>query len=170
MGTPSRNRHLPARWWLSAPLARGAAAGGTSPAVGLPDSSPSSSSQVLLVAPVECHEHVTHAVFERSGPEPPPENDNRLTVLTHPGKGILHAQQLAARVQWVEEGVPCCPMADILRVHDWPYIKKVRLRHQGALRDTTQRQQGVQQSSRRLTHGGRMRRRAAADVDEGALR
>jgi len=184
--------------------------------------------KMLLVAPEECHAHMTHAAFVRSGPEPPPENDNRLTVLTHAAKcvsglhplrmvaldregsclsvcvllqrrssssmepqhvktdsaqqkgwagsrvlksklfqcgfarsrarkdgtwiprideelytavrrglrprvvglrehrGILHATQLAERVTWVEQGVKACPMGDILRVHDWPYIKRVQ--------------------------------------------
>lgn len=41
----------------------------------------------LLVAPAECYSHRTcPEPITRSGEEPPPENVNRLKVLTHPGK------------------------------------------------------------------------------------
>lgn len=41
----------------------------------------------LLVAPAECYSHRTcPEPITRDGQEPPPENVNRLKVLTHPGK------------------------------------------------------------------------------------
>lgn len=44
----------------------------------------------LLVAPDECYSHRTcPEPITRSGEEPPPENVNRLKVLTHPGKPPL---------------------------------------------------------------------------------
>ena len=44
----------------------------------------------LLVAPGECYSHKTcPEPITRGGQEPPPENVNRLTVLTHPGKPVF---------------------------------------------------------------------------------
>ena len=46
--------------------------------------------QTLLVAPAECYSHKTcPEPITRAGQEPPPENVNRLKVLTHPGKAWL---------------------------------------------------------------------------------
>lgn len=44
----------------------------------------------LLVAPAECYSHRTcPEPITRDGQEPPPENVNRLKVLTHPGKSWM---------------------------------------------------------------------------------
>ncbi len=46
--------------------------------------------QTMLLAPPECHQHITGPVpVVRGGREPPPENVDRLNVLTDPGR-ILH--------------------------------------------------------------------------------
>ena len=45
----------------------------------------------VIVAPAECHSHRTcPEPITRDGPEPPPENVNRLKVLTNPGKSAGH--------------------------------------------------------------------------------
>jgi hypothetical protein len=67
--------------------------------------------KMLVVAPEECHTHVTHAAFVRSGPEPPPENDNRLTVLTHPTKCVRPASLRA----WISTGGCVCVCALLCR-------------------------------------------------------
>ena len=47
--------------------------------------------QTMLLAPPECHQHITGPVpVVRGGREPPPENVDRLNVLTDPGR-ILHS-------------------------------------------------------------------------------
>ena len=44
----------------------------------------------LLVAPAECYSHKTcPEPITRGGQEPPPENVNRLKVLTHPGMPLF---------------------------------------------------------------------------------
>ena len=48
--------------------------------------------QTMLLAPPECHQHITGPVpVIRGGREPPPENVDRLSVLTDPGKFLCTA-------------------------------------------------------------------------------
>ena len=50
--------------------------------------------QTMLLAPPECHQHITGPVpVVRGGREPPPENVDRLNVLTDPGR-IWHSNYL----------------------------------------------------------------------------
>lgn len=47
------------------------------------------SKQTIVVAPPECHQHITGPVpVLRGGQEPPPENVNRLHVLTDSGNNL----------------------------------------------------------------------------------
>ncbi|KAL3144011.1 hypothetical protein ABBQ32_003818 [Trebouxia sp. C0010 RCD-2024] len=79
----------------------------------------------LLVAPAECYSHRTcPEPITRDGQEPPPENVNRLKVLTHPASGILRSAEFS-NLQWDERSQPGC-MADILRVHDWSYVRSIQ--------------------------------------------
>ena len=48
------------------------------------------STQTIVVAPQECHQHITAPLpMVRGGQEPPPEQINRLHVLTDSGKHLL---------------------------------------------------------------------------------
>jgi hypothetical protein len=49
-----------------------------------------------------------------------------LQVLTAPGRGILHTQEFVSRLRWVTSVGPA-PMADVLRVHDWNYIRRLQV-------------------------------------------
>ena len=53
----------------------------------------------LIVAPEDCYKHRTcPEPITRAGPEVPPENVNRLKVLTHPGVvAAEHAKTVALR-------------------------------------------------------------------------
>lgn len=85
-----------------------------------------SMSRTLIVAPPECREHHTAPwPIERSDDPPPPENVNRLTVLTDPEIGSLRTVDFIRSLQW-DEKPKKAPMADILRVHDWAYVLKLR--------------------------------------------
>ena len=53
----------------------------------------------------------------------PPENRHRLDVLIDPNNGILRGSDLP--LVW-EETSPRADMADVLRVHDWSYVRKVQ--------------------------------------------
>jgi hypothetical protein len=47
--------------------------------------------------------------------------------------GVLRAEEFA-ELPW-DEASPHVPLADVLRVHDWPYIRKLQVR--GAAEHTT---------------------------------
>jgi hypothetical protein len=48
-------------------------------------------------------------------------------VLVEPGRGILRCGRLAQLLAW-ELNVAPAPISDILRVHDWNYIRKLQVR------------------------------------------
>ncbi|KAK9837158.1 hypothetical protein WJX81_006872 [Elliptochloris bilobata] len=79
----------------------------------------------LMVAPEECLAHRTAPEpFVRGGRDPPPENVNRLHVLTHVRRGILRGREFA-RLRW--EGGPLrAALADVLRVHEWAYVRALQ--------------------------------------------
>eukprot|EP01071_Lankesteria_metandrocarpae_P014485 Lankesteria_metandrocarpae@DN850_c0_g1_i1.p1 len=56
-----------------------------------------------------------------------PENSSRLTALVDPDTGILHADRFRKnrQIDWVRTNA-VAKMADVLRVHDWSYIKHLR--------------------------------------------
>lgn len=77
----------------------------------------------LLIAPYECLLHRTAPEpITRDGPDPPPENVNRLHVLTRPATGVLRASEFSG-LAWEERGVPPVAMADLLRCHEWSYVR-----------------------------------------------
>lgn len=55
-----------------------------------------------------------------------PENPSRLHCLTPAKSGILRTRTFS-RISW-EEDSPAASLADILRVHDWSYIKALAQR------------------------------------------
>jgi hypothetical protein len=86
-----------------------------------------SKTKTLIVAPPECFEHFTSAQpVTRAGPEPPPENTERLAVLVTEGRGSLRASEFEGRVEWVGSVAPA-PMGDLLKVHDWNYLRSLQV-------------------------------------------
>jgi len=85
----------------------------------------------LVVAPPECGLHLTHPAGARgraAGSEPPPENPGRVEVLVDPSRGILRADAPWSRsLRWADQPgeVSPCAMSDVLRVHDWPYVRRI---------------------------------------------
>lgn len=80
----------------------------------------------LLLAPPEClHHHTAPWPIVRGGPDPPPENVNRLTVLTKPGVGILRTVDFSGALRW-DERPRRAALGDIMRVHDWAYVRKIQ--------------------------------------------
>ncbi|KAK9832139.1 hypothetical protein WJX74_000443 [Apatococcus lobatus] len=79
----------------------------------------------LIIAPHACHQHHTcPEPISRATRDCPPENSQRLTVLAHPEQGILRSAEFKA-LQWEEE-CTAAPLADVLRVHDWNYVKHLQ--------------------------------------------
>lgn len=94
---------------------------------GAPDSSAGllSVKPTLVVAPTDCFGHRTcPEPIVRDGPDIPPENVNRLKVLTDPATGILRSSEFST-LQWDETSRQGC-MADILRVHEWSYVRSLQ--------------------------------------------
>ena len=97
------------------------------PALGVdaPRSSPHAP-PTLLVAPPACLEHRTYAEpYVRGDSDVPPENVERLRILTQPGRGILYSTEFGSRVAWCRDS-PLAPLADVTKVHDWAYLRKVK--------------------------------------------
>ena len=71
-----------------------------------------------------CRRHYTCEPSMTENPSAPPENVKRLKVIIDETSGALHGRDLASSLQWVT----CRPaaMADVLRVHEWPYVRRIQ--------------------------------------------
>ena len=78
----------------------------------------------VIIAPDECFLHHTCPPISRVGRDPPPENVNRLQVLLDEKRGILRSGEFA-NVDVVSDVRPAT-MADVLRVHEYPYVRKIQ--------------------------------------------
>lgn len=87
---------------------------------------PHSRAPTLIVAPPQCEKHLTCPDPLPRGICPPPENVERLRVLVEQGRGILRGGRMAQLLDW-ELNVAPAPIADILRVHDWNYVRKLQV-------------------------------------------
>ncbi|KAG7389288.1 hypothetical protein PHYBOEH_007540 [Phytophthora boehmeriae] len=74
----------------------------------------------------EVWRHLPMAYHRRGGPEPPPENPERIDTLVDPVFGILRSREFKQpNVQWDYE-IERADIADILRVHEYHYVDQVR--------------------------------------------
>jgi hypothetical protein len=114
---------------LAAQLQAAAEAAGVSgaAAAAAPTADASDKRPTLIVAPPQCERHLTCPDPLPRGICPPPENVERLRVLVEPGRGILRCDRLAQLLAW-ELNVAPAPISDILRVHDWNYVRKLQVR------------------------------------------
>eukprot|EP00596_Hydrurales_sp_CCMP1899_P003639 CAMPEP_0119048606 /NCGR_PEP_ID=MMETSP1177-20130426/59890_1 /TAXON_ID=2985 /ORGANISM="Ochromonas sp, Strain CCMP1899" /LENGTH=826 /DNA_ID=CAMNT_0007024745 /DNA_START=66 /DNA_END=2546 /DNA_ORIENTATION=+ len=72
-----------------------------------------------------CVRHFTCPPSETEDPSAPPENIKRLTVLLDKETGCLRANDVAEGIRWVEES-RAAALSDVLRVHEWPYVKQIQ--------------------------------------------
>lgn len=78
----------------------------------------------LLVTSPDCLQHHTAPFpIQRHALPPPPENVWRLRVLVDPGFGVLHRAALAA-CAW-QRSPPPATIAQVLRVHEYSYVRKL---------------------------------------------
>lgn len=82
--------------------------------------------RTLIVAPPECELHLTCPDQLPRGSMPPPENVERLRVLVTPGRGILRSTCFADSLGWELQVAPA-PIGDVLRVHDWNYLRTLQV-------------------------------------------
>ena len=89
-------------------------------------STPKKSKKTLIVAPPECLHHYTAPwPMSRDDDPPPPENVNRLRVLTDLEVGSLRTSIFDGKLVWDQKSRKAA-MADILKVHDWAYVLKLK--------------------------------------------
>eukprot|EP00612_Vaucheria_litorea_P005900 CAMPEP_0171459748 /NCGR_PEP_ID=MMETSP0945-20130129/4901_1 /TAXON_ID=109269 /ORGANISM="Vaucheria litorea, Strain CCMP2940" /LENGTH=606 /DNA_ID=CAMNT_0011985815 /DNA_START=371 /DNA_END=2191 /DNA_ORIENTATION=+ len=79
--------------------------------------------KTLIVRHELCEMHRSCPSFERGGPEPPPENSKRLEVIYNSDTGVLSWDEFSA-LEW-ENNPPKAMLADISRVHDFNYLKRL---------------------------------------------
>lgn len=80
--------------------------------------------QRVIIAPDACFLHHSCPPITRGGEDPPPENVNRLHVLLNPANGTLRGKEFK-NVEYVSEVAPAA-WVDILRCHEYSYLKKVQ--------------------------------------------
>ena len=78
----------------------------------------------VIIAPDTCFLHHSCPPITRGGEDPPPENVNRLNVLLNATNGTLRAKEFKD-VEYVSEVEPAA-WVDILRCHEYAYLKKVQ--------------------------------------------
>lgn len=70
--------------------------------------------------------HLPMAYHRRGGPEPPPENPERVDTLVDPLFGILRSKEFVKdHVSW-DYDIAHADIADVLRVHEFHYVDKIR--------------------------------------------
>ena len=82
--------------------------------------------QTIIYAPPECLNHHTAPEPIHRASDLPPENVNRLHVLTHPEHGILRTTDMQQmQLEWDELSKKAA-IGDVLRVHDWTYVQRIK--------------------------------------------
>ena len=72
-----------------------------------------------------CTRHHTCPPSHVETPSAPPENIKRLHVLVDPQHGALQGSDLSAQLKWVRNA-KLAVLADVLRVHEWAYVRRVQ--------------------------------------------
>ncbi|GMF49315.1 unnamed protein product [Phytophthora fragariaefolia] len=74
----------------------------------------------------EVWRHLPMAYHRRGGPDPPPENPERIDTLVDPVFGILRSREFQRpNVKW-DHDIERADIADILRVHEFHYVDRLR--------------------------------------------
>ncbi|KAG1689181.1 hypothetical protein DVH05_002744 [Phytophthora capsici] len=74
----------------------------------------------------EVWRHLPMAYHRRGGPDPPPENPERIDTLVDPVFGILRSREFQRpNVKW-DHDIERADIADILRVHEFHYVDRIR--------------------------------------------
>ena len=89
------------------------------------DASASCPSVTLIAGSPLCALHHTCAPSVAGTPSAPPENIRRLYTLIDSEAGALRGTDLAPWLSWLPGARPAA-MADVLRVHEWHYVRQVQ--------------------------------------------
>jgi len=82
--------------------------------------------RTLVLAPPACAGHATAERLGRGASDVPPENALRLDALLAPRTGALRGAEFAALLHIDEEGDTPAAMGDVLRCHEWAYVRRIR--------------------------------------------
>lgn len=92
------------------------------------DSSSSSPFTARFFYHDEVLRHIPLALHHRGGPEPPAETPERVATLVSPEFGILRSHEFQQpHIEWDSE-IERADIADVLRVHEFHYVDKMRQR------------------------------------------
>jgi len=72
-----------------------------------------------------CTRHYTCPPSQVETPSAPPENTKRLHVLVDGQNGALQGEDISSQLRWVRNA-KLAVLADVLRVHEWSYVRKVQ--------------------------------------------
>ncbi|GMH90892.1 hypothetical protein TrVE_jg6109 [Triparma verrucosa] len=89
----------------------------------LSDSNQIPSSKTKIYSHPICSSHYSCPPIRRDGPDPPPENVNRLHVLINKTNGTLRTNHFSTTA-W-DESCQRASIADVLRVHDYKYVENL---------------------------------------------
>ncbi len=82
-------------------------------------------SNTAIVTNPLCTRHHTCPPSQVETPSAPPENIKRLHVLVDAQHGALQGTDLSAQLKWVRNA-KLAVLADVLRVHEWAYVRRVQ--------------------------------------------
>lgn len=82
-------------------------------------------SNTAIVTNPLCTRHHTCPPSQVETPSAPPENIKRLHVLVDAQHGALQGSDLSAQLKWVRNA-KLAVLADVLRVHEWAYVRRVQ--------------------------------------------
>ena len=72
-----------------------------------------------------CRRHYTCEPSLTEDQSAPPENVKRLHVVIDEKNGALTSSELAKNLNWVHK-CRAATMSDVLRVHEWPYVRRIQ--------------------------------------------
>eukprot|EP01034_Spumella_vulgaris_P022232 gene22231-28346_t len=85
------------------------------------------SGRTAVVSNPLCSRHFTCPPSATESTSAPPENIKRLEVLISPDKGVLNCSDLSQFLLPIVKN-SLAPMSDVLRVHEWSYVRQVQAR------------------------------------------
>ena len=94
----------------------------------------STTAATAIVTHPICRKHYTCPPSQTETSNAPPENMKRLHVIIDENDGALRASDIADHVDWFEDP-PAATMSDVLRVHEWSYVRHLQHKCEGINND-----------------------------------
>ena len=88
---------------------------------------PQSKPATAIITHPLCRQHYTCPPSETETMQAPPENKKRLEVIISEDSGALRSEDMSNSLIWIPE-CRAATISDVLRVHEWPYIRVLQSR------------------------------------------